>query len=94
MASLDVSSGIKNQVSKLTKDMLDSEYRAAVTEEEILAKIQLGMQERNADRSYASNLLVLIAEAVGISTEQPELKKEFEEFKREREDATLHNDFP
>jgi len=94
LASLDVSSGIKNQVSKLTKDMLDSEYRAAVTEEEILAKIQLGIQERNADRSYASNLLVLIAEAVGISTEQSELKKEFEEFKREREDATLHNDFP
>ncbi|XP_059434015.1 U-box domain-containing protein 44-like isoform X2 [Corylus avellana] len=94
LASLDVSSGIKSQVSKLTKDMLDSEYRAAVTEEEILAKIQLGIQERNGDRSYANNLLVQIAEAVGISTEQSELKKEFEEFKREREDATLHNDFP
>lgn len=93
LASLDVSSGIKNQVSKLTKDMLDSEYQAAVTEEEILAKIQLGIQERNADRSYANNWLVHIAETVGISIEQSELKKEFEEFKREREDATLHNDF-
>ncbi|GMY29817.1 U-box domain-containing protein 44-like isoform X2, partial [Fagus crenata] len=75
-------------VSKLSKDMLDSVYKywVNVAEEEVVKKIDLGIQARNFDRSYANHLLGKITEAVGISTEQSELKKEFEEFKREIED--------
>ncbi|XP_041009852.1 U-box domain-containing protein 44-like isoform X1 [Juglans microcarpa x Juglans regia] len=91
LAALDVSLGLKDQVSLLSKDMLNAEYRAAAMEEDILAKIQLGIEERNTDRSYANNLLDHISKAVGISTEQFELKKEIEELKREREDATMSN---
>lgn len=90
LANLHISSGIKDQLRELSKDMQHAEYRVAVLEEEILAKIQLGTQERN-NQSYANHMLVQIAEAVGISTENSELKKEFQEFKREREAATLNN---
>lgn len=92
LASLDVSSSINNQICKLCQNMLDAEYRAAVAEEEILAKIELGIQERNGARSYANGLLVQIAEALGLSTEQSELKKAYEEFKREIEDTKLRKE--
>ncbi|GMY07578.1 U-box domain-containing protein 44-like [Fagus crenata] len=92
LASLDVSLDFKNQVSKLSKDMLDAVYWVNAAEEEVVKKIDLGIQSRTADRSYANHLLVQIAEAVGISPEQSELKKEFELFKREIEDATLRKD--
>ncbi|GMN44351.1 hypothetical protein TIFTF001_013540 [Ficus carica] len=87
LASLDGSLSINSQIDNLCKDMLEAEYRAAVAEEEILAKIELGIQERNGARSYANDLLIQIAEALGLSTEQSALKKEYEEFKREIEDT-------
>ncbi|GMY25293.1 U-box domain-containing protein 44-like isoform X2 [Fagus crenata] len=88
LASLDDSLDFKYQVSKLSNDMLDAVYKywVNVAEEEVVKKIDLGIQARNVDRSYANHLLGKITEAVGISTEQSELKKEFEEFKREIED--------
>ncbi|XP_057479723.1 uncharacterized protein LOC130766998 [Actinidia eriantha] len=58
--------------------MLDAEYRITVVEEEILEKIETGIEEWNVDRSYANNLVMRIAEAVGISTEESELKTEIE----------------
>jgi hypothetical protein len=88
LASLDDSLDFKYQVSKLSKDMLDAVYKywVNVAEEEVVKKIDLGIQARNVDRSYANHLLGKITEAVWISTEQSDLKKEFEEFKREIED--------
>ncbi|XP_058189891.1 U-box domain-containing protein 44-like isoform X2 [Rhododendron vialii] len=72
--------------------MKTAEFKAAVQEEEILEKIESGIQERNVDRSYANSLLFSIAEAVGISTERSALRKEFEEFKEEIENAQLRKD--
>ncbi|KAF8412083.1 hypothetical protein HHK36_000037 [Tetracentron sinense] len=92
LGSLDLSYGIDKEISKLCNNMLTAEFSAAVAEEEILEKIESGIQERNVGRSYANNLLVLIAEAVGISTERSELKKEFQEFKSAVEDAQLRKD--
>ncbi|KAJ7959387.1 RING-type E3 ubiquitin transferase [Quillaja saponaria] len=92
LASLDVSSGLNNQISELCENMLNAEYRAAMAEEEILEKIELGIQEGNRDRSYANQLLACIAEAVGISTEKCTLRKEFEEFKSDIENAKLRKD--
>lgn len=92
LTSLDVSLDIKNRVIKLSKDMLDAVYWVTAAEDEVIKKIDLGIQGRNFDRSCANHLLVHIAEAIGISPEQSELKKEFEEFKREVEDATLRKD--
>ncbi|KAK9292546.1 hypothetical protein L1049_020520 [Liquidambar formosana] len=80
------------RINKLCENMLTAEYRAAVVEEEIMEKIESGMQERKFNRSYANSLLVRIAEAVGISTEQSALKNEFEEFKSEIENAKLRKD--
>ncbi|KAM1472191.1 hypothetical protein ACFX14_042225 [Malus domestica] len=97
LASLDVSSGISSQISKLCKNMLDVEYRAAVAEEEIVDKLELGIQEQNADPSCAKNLLVRIAEALGISDDQSALENELEEFKRELDDTNrkdLEEDLP
>ena len=87
LASFDLSSGIVEEIGKLCDNMGTAEFKAAIAEEEILEKIEAGIQERSVDRSYANNLLVLIAQTLGISTERSALKKEFEEFKNEIESA-------
>uniref|UniRef100_A0A2P2JR89 RING-type E3 ubiquitin transferase n=1 Tax=Rhizophora mucronata TaxID=61149 RepID=A0A2P2JR89_RHIMU len=92
LASLDFSSGIVEEIGKLHDSMERAEFKAAVAEEEILEKIDSGIQERNVGHSYANKLLVSIAEAVGISTERSALKKELEEFKIEIENARLRKD--
>ncbi|KAF2324917.1 hypothetical protein GH714_021244 [Hevea brasiliensis] len=92
LASLDLSSGIIDEIAKLRDSMQRAEFKAAIAEEEILEKIESGIQERNVDRSYANNLLAQIAEAVGMSTERAALKKEFEDFRNEIENAQLRKD--
>ncbi|KAH6770974.1 hypothetical protein C2S52_015777 [Perilla frutescens var. hirtella] len=87
LESLDVCTEINQRLVELKKNMEDDqcEYRVSAVEEEILHKIETGLEERTADRSYASNLLLRIAESVGISTEESEMKKEFDDFKNEIE---------
>ncbi|KAJ4839111.1 hypothetical protein Tsubulata_014921 [Turnera subulata] len=85
VASLDLSTGIAEEVGQLHDSMQRAEFKAAVVEEEILEKIESGIQERNVDRSYANNLLARIAEAVGIPVEKSALRKELEDFKSEIE---------
>jgi len=92
LASLDVSLGLSNEISKLCNNMLDAEYRAAGLEEEVLGKIEWAIKEGNVDQSYANNLLASIAEAVGISGDRSALKREFEEFKNEIENFKLRKD--
>ncbi|CAK7348670.1 unnamed protein product [Dovyalis caffra] len=92
LASLDLSTSIIEEIEKLRDSMQRAEFKAAIAEEEILARIESGIQERNVDRSYANKLLAHIAEAVGISTERSALKKEFEEFKSEIENVQLRKD--
>ncbi|PSS03918.1 U-box domain-containing protein [Actinidia chinensis var. chinensis] len=89
LVTLDISSGIIGEISQLRELMQTAEFKAALAEEEILEKIESGIQEGNVDRSYANNLLHSIAQAVGVSTEQSALKKVFEEFKSEIENAHL-----
>ncbi|KAJ0101553.1 hypothetical protein Patl1_05230 [Pistacia atlantica] len=90
--SLDVSLGLSNKISRLCKNMMDTKYCVALVEQEIYEKIESGIQESDVDRSYANELLAHVCEVVGISTEQSALKKEFEEFKSEIEDARLKID--
>ncbi|XWS46270.1 hypothetical protein CRYUN_Cryun14cG0050600 [Craigia yunnanensis] len=92
LTSLELSSAIVLEIGNLCDSMQKAEYNAAIAEEEILEKIETGIKERNADRSYANNLLALIAEAVGIPTERSALKKEFEDFKSEIENVRLRKD--
>ncbi|CAN1157098.1 U-box domain-containing protein 24 [Linum perenne] len=92
MASMDLSSGVIEDVMDLCDQMQRAEYKAAVAEEEILEKIESGIQERKVDRSYANSLVAQIAQAVGISNEQSALKKELEEFKDEVENTRLRKD--
>lgn len=92
LASLDVSSGIKEEIVQLIDSMRTAEFRTAIAEEEILEKIDSGIQQGNVDRSYANKLLVSIAEAIGVSTESSALRKEFEEFKNEIDNARLRKD--
>lgn len=92
LANLDISSGIKEDISQLIKNMHDAEFKASIEEEEIMEKIESGIQERNVQRSYANSLLAAIADAVGISTERSVLRKEIGEFKMEIENAKLRKD--
>lgn len=79
---LNILPEIADQLKDLCKKMLDTKYDVSTKEEEVSVKIESGIQERNVDRSYANDLLICIAKAVGIANEQSQLKKEFEEFKR------------
>ncbi|KAF5942110.1 hypothetical protein HYC85_019752 [Camellia sinensis] len=88
----DPSSVINDEVSMLCKNMLETEYHLTVAEEEILEKIELGIEERNVDQSYANDLIIRIAEAVGISTQQAELKREFEVLKSEMDNDEQRED--
>ncbi|CAL0308872.1 unnamed protein product [Lupinus luteus] len=92
LAASDLSFGIVEEIQKLCDNMKTAEFKAAVTEEEILDKIESGISEKNVDRSYANNLMSLIAEAVGIANEGSTMKKELEEFKNEIENARLRKD--
>ncbi|PSS04478.1 U-box domain-containing protein [Actinidia chinensis var. chinensis] len=92
LASLDDSLVVSDEISKLCTNMLDAKYQITVVEEEILEKIESGIEEQNVDRSYANNLVMLIAEAVGISTEESELKREFEILKSEINNDELRED--
>ncbi|KAL7183530.1 hypothetical protein ACSBR2_025848 [Camellia fascicularis] len=88
----DPSSVINDEVSMLCENMLETEYHLTVAEEEILEKIELGIEERNVGQSYANDLIIRIAEAVGISTQQAELKREFEVLKSEMDNDELRED--
>ncbi|KAI9096707.1 hypothetical protein K1719_025886 [Acacia pycnantha] len=81
LTSLDVSSGLSKQISELCQNMLDDEYKAAAAEEEILEKLELAIQEGNAERSNANQLLARIVDVIGISTEHAVIKREFKELK-------------
>lgn len=80
---LNVLPEITDQLKDLCKNMLDTEYEISIEEEEVSEKIESGIQERNIDRSYANDLLISIARAVGIANEQSVLKIEFGKFKAE-----------
>lgn len=92
LATQDLSSGIIEEIENLCDNMQKAEFKAAIAEEEILEKIESGIHEKNIDRSYANNLLILIAQAVGITNEKSTMKKELEEFKSEVENARLRKD--
>ncbi|KAI9093921.1 hypothetical protein K1719_026919 [Acacia pycnantha] len=92
LATQDLSSGIVEEIENLCDNMQKAEFKAAIAEEQILEKIESGINEKNMDRSYANNLLILIAQAVGITNEKSTMKKELEEFKSEVENARLRKD--
>jgi hypothetical protein len=64
LATSGLSAGTVEEIERLRESMQAAEFKAAVSEEEILEKIELGIQEKNFDRSYANDLLLLIARFV------------------------------
>lgn len=87
LASLDISSGLNQQINELCQKMLHAEYQTGATYEEILEKIEAAIQEGNVDRSCANQLLTCIADAIGVPMEHGALKREFDELKNEMENA-------
>ncbi|XP_058743848.1 U-box domain-containing protein 44-like [Vicia villosa] len=89
LAVSGLSAGILEDIEKICGNMEKVGFKAAVADEEILEKIDSGIRENNVDRSYANNLITLIAEAVGITNERSTMKVELEEFKKEIENARV-----
>lgn len=81
--TLEVSSETNDRILNLCKDTEDTQYQVSAIEEEILQKIETGIEERNVDSSYASDLLNGICGYIGISNKNEELKTVFENFKDE-----------
>ncbi|KAL4557203.1 hypothetical protein LXL04_035375 [Taraxacum kok-saghyz] len=77
--------GLSQDITKLSNTMTDAKYQETLREDEIKEKIELGIRERNVDRAFANDLLVSIAEVIGISTDQSVLRQEYEDFKNEME---------
>nr|XP_043626531.1 U-box domain-containing protein 44-like [Erigeron canadensis] len=92
LSQLGISASLMQEVDQLCESMQTVEFKTAIADETILEKIESAIYERNVDRSKANNLLVSIAHALGISTERSSLKKEFEDFKSEIENAQLRKD--
>ncbi|KAG6429446.1 hypothetical protein SASPL_107497 [Salvia splendens] len=92
--SLDVSPQTNQWLLNLCKNMEEAQYQVSAMEEEILQKVETGLEDRRAtDRSFASNLLLLIAESVGISSEEcDDLKMEFESFKNDIQHIESRNE--
>ncbi|KAL0464952.1 UNVERIFIED_CONTAM: U-box domain-containing protein 43 [Sesamum latifolium] len=88
-ASLNISLKIREDISQLVSEMQNADFGVEMVEEEILEKIESGMQETSVDRIYANNLLFSIAKAIGVSTEYSELRKEFNKLKSEIENLQL-----
>lgn len=91
-ASLNISLNIREDVNQLVSSMQTAEFTAAMAEEEILDKIESGIQERNFDRVFANDLLLQIAKAAGVSTDRSALNKEFDDFKTEIENLWSRKD--
>lgn len=89
LSQLDVSSKMVHEVGQLCESMQRVEFKTAIAHEMILEKIESGIHERNLDSSFANKMLVSILQALDISTERSSLKKEFEDFKKEIENAQL-----
>ncbi|KAJ9563464.1 hypothetical protein OSB04_008624 [Centaurea solstitialis] len=81
LSQLDISASMVQELNQLCESMQSVEFKTAIADETILEKIETGIHERNADRSYANNVLISIAQALGIPTERSALKKEIEAFK-------------
>ncbi|KAL0428700.1 UNVERIFIED_CONTAM: U-box domain-containing protein 44 [Sesamum radiatum] len=88
-ASLNISLKIREGITQLVSEMQNADFGVEMVEEDILEKIESGMQETSVDRIYANNLLVSIAKAIGVSTEYSELRKEFNKLKSEIENLQL-----
>ncbi|KAK4797233.1 hypothetical protein SAY86_029559 [Trapa natans] len=89
LASLEISLGIQERIKSIHDSMLEADYHTSLAEEELLSRIESGIQERRVDRGYANDLMTQILEVVSINREKSFLQKEFEEFKREIEDMKL-----
>lgn len=89
MATLDMSVGTREKTAELHKSMQNAEFKAAVAEEEIIDKLNMGVRERQADSDYAKDLLLQIAQVVGVSGDPDSLRQELEKFKQEKEEAQL-----
>lgn len=92
LESLDVSIDTNQWLLNLCKNMEEAQYQFSPMEEEILHKIETGLENRTTDRSYATHLLLLIAESAGISSEESDLKKEFESFKNHIQNIESRNE--
>ncbi|KAG6430273.1 hypothetical protein SASPL_108337 [Salvia splendens] len=91
-ASLNMPLKMRDDFEQLITNMQNAEFRAAMAEEDVLEKLESGIQERNVDRNYANDLLVSIAKAVGVSTDRSALKKEFDDFKSEIDNLSSMKD--
>ncbi|KAJ9563462.1 hypothetical protein OSB04_008622 [Centaurea solstitialis] len=87
LSQLDISASMVQELNQLCESMQSVEFKTAIADETILEKIETGIHERNADRSYANNVLISIAQALGIPTERSALKKEIEAFKTPKDHA-------
>lgn len=92
LAASGLSVGILEEIEKLCDNMEANGFKAAVIEEEILEKIESGIRENNCNRSYANNLIILIAETLGITKENSTMKKELEEFKKDIENSRVNKE--
>lgn len=89
MATLDISLDTRDQTVELCKLMQKIEFKAAVAEEEIIAKLDVGMREGQASRDSVREMLLQIAQVVGGPNNPASLQKELEKLKEEKEEALL-----
>ncbi|KAK0607875.1 hypothetical protein LWI29_021780 [Acer saccharum] len=88
LASIEVLSGISDQVNRLQNEMQRVELEASHSQLQILDKLNQGLIDQKLDQGFANDMLEEIAKAVGVPFEHSEISKELASFRKEKEEAS------
>lgn len=86
VATLDVSLEIKEKTVALCETMRNAEFQGEVGSESLASEIEREMKEMHSDSQQVLQLIVQVANAMGVPTDQCFLESEIEVVRKKKED--------
>lgn len=86
IATLDVSLEIKEKTVALCETMRNAEFQGEVGSESLASEIEREMKEMHSDSQQVLQLIVQVANAMGVPTDQCFLQSEIEVVRKKKED--------
>eukprot|EP00250_Pteridium_aquilinum_P024374 c28987_g1_i1 orf=192-3179(+) len=92
LASTEVALDIRDNVDKLREQMLNAKFQASEQKLRIVEKIETDLRQRRSDQDAMNDLIRDIAGAVGLPSEDAEMKKVLHSLQVEIEDASANKE--
>lgn len=92
LASTEVAVDIRNNVDKLRQQMLNVEFQASEQKLRIVEKIETDLRQRRSDQDAMNDLIRDIAGAVGLPSEDAEMKNVLQSLQMEIEEASANKE--